>query len=136
MKQQPLLLSLLAAAALLSITAYAEKAQDARTLEERVDSLEQEVQAMRATLAGLGEASSAGASQLDAINAYLKKQAQSAKRMEETLAEAESLGFVAGINHASRSTLLSGWRDSLAVRQKGLPGPSTDKPKAAARTRR
>lgn len=131
MKQQPLLLSILGAAALLSITGYAQKTQESETLEERVQELEQALEGMQGILDGLADASADDASTLDTITIYLQEQARSAKSMTSTLAEAEKLGFVAGINHGSRTALLSGWRSQLQAQQTGLPGapPVKEEPK-------
>lgn len=52
---------------------------------------------------------------------YLNGLANQAKKMEGTLESAESKGFTAGINPASRETLLEGWRTQLGGLQKNVP---------------
>ena len=53
--------------------------------------------------------------------AYLQSVSKTAKSMSATLDSAEEKGFTAGINPASRETLLSGWRDQLGALQKNVP---------------
>ncbi|MFT7486993.1 MAG: type II secretory pathway pseudopilin PulG [Candidatus Paceibacteria bacterium] len=136
MKQQPLLLSILGAATLLSLTGYAQKNQDAKTLEERVQGLEQELAGLRESFGGLTESSEKAASQMDGISVYLQSQAKSAKQMQGTLAQAEKLGFIPGINFSSRETLLSGWRAQLQTQQQGVPGATPVKESEPTRGRR
>ena len=52
---------------------------------------------------------------------YLGGISAQAKKMEGTLKSAETKGFTAGINPASRETLLEGWRDQLGGLQKNVP---------------
>ncbi len=130
MKCQALVLTLAAGAALFSISGQAQNAQEAqekRTLEERVAALEKELEATQSSLAGLTEQAEAEAATMDAITRYLQSQAREAGAMVKTLAEAESQGFVAGINYPSRETLLTGWRSQLAAVQKSVPGAKPEK---------
>ncbi len=122
MKHQPLFLCILGAATLLSLTGYAQKTQDAKTLEERVTALEQELEGVRGALTGLTESNTELAGQLDGVRDYLQQQAKGAKEMLGTLGKAEQLGFVAGINYPSREALLSGWKTQLNMAQEKVPG--------------
>jgi hypothetical protein len=133
MQRQALILGLAAVAVLSSISGFAQEAQEKRTLEERVETLEKELADASATLTGLSEAAQAEAATLDAIARYLQQQARSAGEMVQTLSEAESQGFVAGINYPSRATLLAGWRAQLAALQKGVPGQKAEPAEAEAR---
>mgnify|MGYP002631567525 CR=1 FL=1 len=128
MKKQPLFLCILGACALLSMSGYSQKAQDSKTLEERVQQLEAQLEAMQSTMDGMAASSAAEASALDAINAYLQQQAKAAQSMASVLDEAEKLGFVPGINFPSREALLKGWRAQINVQQKGVPGKTKAKP--------
>lgn len=121
MKQQ-LTGLVLGAALVLSLGAYAQKAQQNGTLEERVLKLEQDLVATQEAYLGLAQAAAAEAAAVDNIHIYLNTQAQSAAAMHKTLEKSEQQGFVAGINYPSRETLLTGWRDHLASLQRGVPG--------------
>lgn len=53
--------------------------------------------------------------------AYLNAVSKTAAEMSKTLDSVEEKGFTAGINPASRETLLSGWRSQLKALQKNVP---------------
>lgn len=53
--------------------------------------------------------------------AYLQTISKSSAQLSKTLDSVEDKGFTAGINPASRETLLSGWRTSLSKLQKNVP---------------
>ncbi len=58
---------------------------------------------------------------------YLQNMAKTAALMSNTLDTAEQKGFTAGINPASRETLLEGWRAQLSKLQKNVPTLETPK---------
>lgn len=122
MKNQPLLLGLLGASLLLSITGYAQKSVETETLEERVLALEAQLTAMQSTVDGVADSAAAEASAIDAITSYLQLQAKASQGMAGTLTKVKSMGFVAGINFPSREALLEGWHEQLLAQQKGVPG--------------
>ena len=135
MNRQPLFIALLAAAALLSITGFAQEARTQETLETRVTELENELENSRAEVSALLVTATEDAATVDAIVRYLRAQSVSATQMVKTLSTSESQGFAAGINFQSRETLLAGWRAQLAGVQKGLPGqaPVEEEPKRRSR---
>lgn len=135
MKNQPLFLCILGATALLSISGYAQKAQDSKTLEERVEQLEAQVEAMETAMEAVAANSEAEAGALDSITNYLQQQANASKAMSGALDQAESLGFVAGINFPSREALLKGWRAQLGAQQKSVPGKASKQATTTAKKR-
>ena len=131
MKRYPLIWALVAGTALLSIGGHAQQAQDKLGLEQRVADLERRLAELESTSAGLRDAVGANTASLDGFQTYVQRQAKGAAAMAKTLATSESQGFTAGINFVSRETLLSGWREFLAIAQEGIPSAVTEE-KAAA----
>lgn len=126
MKRYPLIWALAAGAVLLSIGGHAQQAQDKSTLEQRVADLERRLSEIESTSAGLESAVAENTGSLDEILAYVKQQAKGAAAMAKTLDASESQGFTSGINFDSRETLLAGWRDFLALTQKGIEKPKVE----------
>lgn len=62
------------------------------------------------------------AQRIESIESYLQAQAQAGKQVDAALDQAVTQGFVAGINHNSRRTLVAAWRKRNAALRAGLPG--------------
>jgi hypothetical protein len=112
----------LGALLVLSLGAAAQESRQASTLEERVQTLEAQLEATREELRGLAQAAATEAAALDEVHDYLAAVGRSAEAMAKTLDRAEQQGFVAGINYPSRETLLRGWREQLSTLGQGVPG--------------
>lgn len=67
---------------------------------------------------------------LEKTVAYVDAQAKSAATLASNLDEVERLGFTYGINPDSRTTLLRGWREQLAIAQAAVPSLPAQKPTA------
>jgi len=91
----------------------------AHSQDSRIENLEQQVRTMRAQLA--------------ATVSYLQEQARGARALEQALQESESAGFTAGINPRSRTVMLSGMREFLAMFGPNLPGATRHTTKPAPR---
>ena len=102
-------------AALLTAQGFSQDGEGTKTLEDRVDGLEVELAETRAQLAE-------NKATLDKVTRYLAEQAKASQAMRKTLDASEEAGFVPGINHGSRTILLSGWREQLGKAGTGLPG--------------
>lgn len=93
--------------------AGADAASDLEALKQKQDALALEVAQARL--------------QIEKLSAYVIAQAEAAKAMEATLAEAERKGFAVGENFDSRRVLLAGWREQLSALQQNLPEPPGQK---------
>ena len=94
----------------------------------RVETLEQEVQNLRAQFQVVAAEQKAQAQLIDETLGYLGRQAMQAEQMIDVLAESEERGFTAGINPKSREVLLEGFRNLYAEAQTGVPGSRSAAP--------
>ncbi|MFT7668171.1 MAG: cell division septum initiation protein DivIVA [Planctomycetota bacterium] len=109
-------------AATLAISGYSQEFQEKKTLEERVEQLEKDLELANSNLESLTASATAEAAKIDAVTKYIQEQAVAADAMVSTIATMEVQGFTKGINFGSRETMLAGWRAQLSSTQKGLPG--------------
>ncbi len=86
-------------------------------LEKRVAALEQQVATLNRDMAARTQL-------LEDTTRYLNAQAKAAESMLTTFDQAEKQGFTAGINFASRETLLAGFRAYMNAQKAGLPKPA------------
>lgn len=114
-------------AALLAVQGFSQDGGGTKTLEDRVDGLELELAETRAQLAE-------NKATLEQVTRYLAEQAKASEAMRKTLDASEEAGFVPGINHGSRTILLSGWRELLGKAGEGLPGAKPE-PEPEPKTR-
>ena len=106
-------------AVLMTAQGFSQDGEGTKTLEDRVDGLERELAETRAQLVE-------SRTTLDQVTRYLAEQAKASQAMRKTLDAAEEAGFVPGINHGSRTILLSGWRERLGKATTGLPVPKPE----------
>jgi hypothetical protein len=116
-------------------TAAPAVAQADAPLAERVGALEKSVLANNAQIGALTKDLNDTRAQLDKALAYLGQQALAARDLGLVLDTAEQQGFAVGENHASRKTLLEGWRKQIASTQADLPQLTTNAAPAASATR-
>ncbi|MBM3976115.1 MAG: hypothetical protein FJ299_03895 [Planctomycetes bacterium] len=108
-------------------------AQADAPLADRVAALEKSVLANNAQIGALTKDLNDTRDQLDKALAYLGQQALAARDLGLALDAAEQQGFAVGENHASRKTLLEGWRKQIASAQADLPQRAPSAAPAAAR---
>jgi hypothetical protein len=105
------------------------------TLEKRVVELEKEITSLKSAKQSAGSDATDPAvkdqrRQLDEVLAYIAAQSESAKRLQEVLADSEQKGFTFGINPDSRIVMLAGLRDFTSTLQSNVPGSAAPAAKA------
>lgn len=127
----------LVASAVASLAFAASPTQEAPL--ERLAALEKELAELKSKVAGLeqggantelGRALAEERARGEALTSWARAQGTAALALQDALKDAREKGFTAGINPASRETLLAGM-NALAASLRKLPTPETAEPAGA-----